>query len=110
MESDENGKLIEAYRRGLREGESRSKRLINCMCRTNVRLLELVKELDVELPLTGVTISFDMAEKIIKSLKSKRADWVLAEKLQKLLNEKYYEIQPGLEQARQEVEEILKNS
>jgi len=73
-------------------------------------LLELVKQLDVELPLTGVTISFEMAEKIIKSLRSKRVDWVLAEKLQKLLNAKYYEIQPSLEKAREEISEMLKNS
>ena len=73
------------YRLGVRAAEQHAQRLLDCMCRTNRTLLDMVRLLDTEYPICGVTISFDLAERTVKALRG-RPHGNLAAELQDILD------------------------
>lgn len=91
------------YRRGIAEGQRRTKRMLNCMVATNSHLLELVHVLDEDMPVVSLAVPYDLAEQIVESLKKHTHSYKLASKIQELIERKKDEISPALEQAEQEL-------
>jgi hypothetical protein len=92
-----------AYKRGIAEGQRRTKRLLNCMCATNSHLLELVRVLDEDMPIVSLPVSYELAEKIIRALKKPFPNYALANQLQGIVEQKNREISPALKEAEEQL-------
>ena len=71
----DNSTVREAYRKGYQDGLAESEKLLRCACITNNQLWNEVFRLDFEHPVgnTGVIISLDLAESLLKMLRHSRA-------------------------------------
>jgi hypothetical protein len=95
--------------KGVRAGERRTKRLVKKVSRVNRELLGLVNLIDLQYPVTGVTISFAMADRIIKGLKSPKACKRLAGELQNIVKNCNCELGALLAQWENELRELIGN-
>jgi hypothetical protein len=92
-----------AYKRGIAEGQRRTKRLLNCMCATNTHLLELVRVMDEDMPVVSLPVPFGFAERIVAALKKPLPNYALANELQEIIDRKNQEISPAIKEAEEQL-------
>jgi hypothetical protein len=96
-----------AYKRGIAEGQRRTKRLLNCMCATNTHLLELVRVLDEDMPIVSLPVPYELAERIVVALKKSTPSHVLAARLSEIIERKNRELAPELEQCGEQLRALV---
>ena len=99
-----------AFSNGVCEGERRTQDLRKQMQKTNLHLLKLLQMVDVKYPLAGVTITFPMAEQVIKGLRSRRSCRKLAGQLQRIVDYCNCEVAGKVADWDNEVKEVLDES